>query len=373
MKSLFQRNQMVLAALMVLAILFVSACGRKPANNTLSPEITGYEESTEEISTEDLTDEEPTTKEQVTEAETTEEETTEEVTTEEPTTEEPTFAPVDIKEVTETVWATTSVNVREFWDKDAKKVGGLKKGQLVTRTGICDNGWNRIQYKGKEAYVNGSYLTDVEPETEPPTTAPPETAAPVVSGPAAGKTWVSIGDSITAQQGWQGVVTSSLGFSKETVVGKPGAVFTPGQEQSFLGDYAMAIPSDANYVLLKAGINDLIFNMPIGEASEEGTFKCGVNRTIDRIRDYAPNAKIIVVTPINTYGLNNQNGQGLGDYVAAIKEIAQNQGCPVIDMYSDGTFTPDNQGTYTKDGIHLNDTGKQKLGEVLAGYLKNIL
>lgn len=366
MKSLFQRNsKLIVFVVTILLAMAVVGCGKESSNTTLPVETSAQEESsTEEITTEEATTEEPIT----------EEPTTEEITTEEPTTEEATFAPVEIKEVNETVWATTSVNVREFWDKEAKKVGGLKKGKLVNRTGICDNGWSRIQYKGKEAYVNSKFLTDVEPETEPPTTAPPETTAPpVVQGPAAGKTWVSIGDSITAQQGWQGVVTSTLGFSKETVIGKPGAVYTQGQEQSWMGDYAMAIPADTNYVILMAGINDLIFNTQIGDVSSENTFKCGMNRTIDKIREYAPNAKVIVVTPINTYGLGNQSGLTLGDYATAAKEIAQNQGCTVIDIFNDGTFTPDNQATYTKDGIHLNDTGKKKFGEVLAGYLRNLL
>lgn len=68
-------------------------------------------------------------------------------------------------EVNETVYATTSVNVRASYSADSDKVGGLSAGASATRTGIGDNGWSRIVYGDSVAYVNSSYLTTTKPDT----------------------------------------------------------------------------------------------------------------------------------------------------------------------------------------------------------------
>lgn len=70
---------------------------------------------------------------------------------------------VNITDANETVWAVSNVNVRSGSSTSASKLGMLSSGASVTRTGICDNGWSRINYNGQEAYVNSSYLTTTEP------------------------------------------------------------------------------------------------------------------------------------------------------------------------------------------------------------------
>ena len=86
--------------------------------------------------------------------------------TEAPETETPqTQAPVvNITDVSETVWAVSNVNVRSQSSTSASKLGMLSSGASVTRTGVCDNGWSRIDYNGQEAYVNSTYLTTTEPQ-----------------------------------------------------------------------------------------------------------------------------------------------------------------------------------------------------------------
>lgn len=70
----------------------------------------------------------------------------------------------NFKEVNEKVYATQSMNVRESWSTSSKKIGGLSAGQEVTRTGIGDNGWSRITYNGKTAYVSTQLITTTKPE-----------------------------------------------------------------------------------------------------------------------------------------------------------------------------------------------------------------
>lgn len=54
------------------------------------------------------------------------------------------------------VFITGTVTVRSNYSSDSKKLGSLKKGELVSRTGTVSNGWTRITYKGKKAYVLNS-------------------------------------------------------------------------------------------------------------------------------------------------------------------------------------------------------------------------
>lgn len=86
-------------------------------------------------------------------------------------------------EVNETVYATTSVNVRSSYSADSDKVGSLSSGASVTRTGVGDNGWSRIIYNGNEAYVSSDYLTTSKSSTSTPSTSKPSTSTPSTSKP----------------------------------------------------------------------------------------------------------------------------------------------------------------------------------------------
>lgn len=74
-----------------------------------------------------------------------------------------------IEDVSETVWTTDAVNVRANADSSSSRIGGLGKGASITRTGICDNGWSRVDYDGTTAYIHSDYLTTTEPVKEEPT------------------------------------------------------------------------------------------------------------------------------------------------------------------------------------------------------------
>ena len=79
-----------------------------------------------------------------------------------------TKAPVSnpsFKDINETVYTTTGINVRSSCSTDGQDnvIGGLAAGQEVTRTGNS-NGWSRILYNGKPAYVASRLLTTEKPE-----------------------------------------------------------------------------------------------------------------------------------------------------------------------------------------------------------------
>lgn len=72
--------------------------------------------------------------------------------------------PPKFQDVNQTVYAKSEVNVRGSYSTSSALLGKLPKGESVTRTGIGDNGWSRVIYNGKTAYINSSYLTTTKPE-----------------------------------------------------------------------------------------------------------------------------------------------------------------------------------------------------------------
>ncbi len=84
---------------------------------------------------------------------------------------EATKGAVSIKAVDETVWATATVNIRADSSTDAKKVGTLKKGKKITRTGVLSNGWSRVKFDNKDCYIASSYLTLKDPAAKKETKA----------------------------------------------------------------------------------------------------------------------------------------------------------------------------------------------------------
>ena len=73
--------------------------------------------------------------------------------------------------VNETVYATTTVNIRDTYSVNGNQLGSLSTAQSATRTGIGTgeaDGWSRIEFNGQAAYVSSDYLSTVKIETSTP-------------------------------------------------------------------------------------------------------------------------------------------------------------------------------------------------------------
>lgn len=99
-----------------------------------------------------------------------------------------------IKDADKTVYATTTVHVRESYTTDSNSLGLLYVGNSIHETGESDNGWARVDYNGQTGFVYEQYLTTEAPQPEthqteapqPETSAPqPETSAPQPDEPVA--------------------------------------------------------------------------------------------------------------------------------------------------------------------------------------------
>ena len=64
--------------------------------------------------------------------------------------------------VRERVKATTSVNVRSSDSETAERLGTVSEGAILTRIEAKLNGWSKVEYEGKEAYIKSEYLQVVD-------------------------------------------------------------------------------------------------------------------------------------------------------------------------------------------------------------------
>ena len=67
--------------------------------------------------------------------------------------------------VNEEVKATATVNVRSSDSENADKVGRVETGTVLTRVEDKINGWSKVIYDGKEAYIKSDYLEVVAVNT----------------------------------------------------------------------------------------------------------------------------------------------------------------------------------------------------------------
>ncbi len=73
------------------------------------------------------------------------------------------------------IWTTGSINVRKGPGVEYDKLGTVSKNTRLYRTGICSNGWLRVEYKDQKAFVSSKYCTTEDPQI---TKAPNATATP---------------------------------------------------------------------------------------------------------------------------------------------------------------------------------------------------
>lgn len=118
-------------------------------------------------------------------------------------------------ETDETLYATTTVNVRSSYSTNSDKLGSLTKAQSVKCTGIGTGaaaGWSRIEFNGKVAYVSSDYLSTTKPQVS---VSKPST------GSSSGSTQTSKPSSKPSTGGNSGSSSSSSGGSSGSTAPVP--------------------------------------------------------------------------------------------------------------------------------------------------------
>lgn len=171
-----KHKNLTLMAVAMSIVLSLSACGTaEKANNIASTEsvMTESTESVENSTEAFVPEEELSTEENVDTTEATESVAETVTETQEPVADE---AVIDVKtvsetkttdagytysEVSKTMYAKSTVNVRSLPSTSGNRLGSLSKNQEVAVTGQCnETGWYRISFNNGEGFVSNKYLAD---------------------------------------------------------------------------------------------------------------------------------------------------------------------------------------------------------------------
>ena len=148
-----------------------------------------------------------------------------------------------------------------------------------------------------------------------------------------------------------------------------------GCDEFRTGGLADAAGNAPDIILVYMGTNDLLESIPMG--SNDGTtqvsdgvianFSDAYTLMLDKLRTKYPQAKIYCCTilPVGTWGTDGamipfcngaDGGLQASSYADKIRQIAENKGLQVIDLYSCGV-TMENILEMTSDGVHPTPAG----------------
>ena len=214
------------------------------------------------------------------------------------------------------------------------------------------------------------------------------------------KSIACIGDSITAGAGttktyWEylGEILNPFSIKAMGVSGScVSALSDYGTSNSPLINRYTSIP-DADVITIYMGTNDYGHETPLGSIDDKGdvSFYGALNTIIPGIIAAHPDSRFIWITPTHRYGrgtsgilgtaftydyIPNGRGASLKDYVDAIKAVCERHSVPVIDLYQISGIDPsvtEVRSKYMPDGLHPNAAGHQKIAEIIAARLNDIV
>ena len=211
------------------------------------------------------------------------------------------------------------------------------------------------------------------------------------------KNVVFIGDSITEgitsavdQNGnfvsYVTYANSYLHFQRVLNHGKGGRMFSAygGEEFSLALNFGNVTNVDSDIIVVFAGVNDYladVSNKRFGNAKDvlSTAGYCGsVRYFMKQLKEYYGDREVFFVTMYNmskksTCAYTDYNGQPtLGDFMKVERELAEEFGFHVIDLYDTGFMdcsTKESSDYYLRDGLHPKDNGNIVLGEHIAAEL----
>jgi hypothetical protein len=173
---IFMKHTAILILSLALTVSTLSACGSNTetqaseaqsveTQQSMTAQIEAVTEQPEQSPAADT--QEPTTPPETQEPQ-------QEVTESEPAVEEQQPDTVEVAEVElfntceETVYATSTVNIRASYSTDSEKLGSLNYSQSITRLGTGISGtatekWSKVEFNGETAYIYSEYLSTTKP------------------------------------------------------------------------------------------------------------------------------------------------------------------------------------------------------------------
>ncbi|MGL5087758.1 MAG: SGNH/GDSL hydrolase family protein, partial [Clostridium sp.] len=201
-----------------------------------------------------------------------------------------------------------------------------------------------------------------------------------------GKKWVSYGDSITSNGGWQLLVANTLKLN-HTKMGLVSSMIVNDSTWAIplCDDTRLnAIPSDTDVITIMGGTNDWAGRKNIGTIADttRDTYYGAYKYIIESIQTRIPTCRIILICPPFGYynaGLGNGELNNVGkttrDFGNAVKELGQYYGLPVIDMRGNQGVNKINKDTLLvlEDvQVHMTVEGNKRFAGVVLGGFNNI-
>jgi lysophospholipase L1-like esterase len=203
-----------------------------------------------------------------------------------------------------------------------------------------------------------------------------------MSGKWVGKTWGTLGDSITEAGGYQPLVQAELGFARVINYGKSGCPMTAGGDRDYgaTTHIGKGIDTTLDCVTIFAGVNDFRLGKPIGELGTDDihTFYGAYTSVIEDILTKNWACRLSLWTPLqrdkDAYDIFyvNEAGHRLSHYVDAIVAIGQQYALPVLNLYAESGLTKLTLPYFTSDGLHPNEAGHRRIADMAAPFLARL-
>ena len=74
------------------------------------------------------------------------------------------------------------LNLRQDASPEAASIGTVPSGFELTSTGVCENGWIRVDYQGQTVYASGDFVTQISVQEAPTAADAGAEAAPADAG-----------------------------------------------------------------------------------------------------------------------------------------------------------------------------------------------
>ena len=124
------------------------------------------------------------------------------------------------------------------------------------------------------------------------------------------------------------------------------------------------VPIDVEVITIWIGTNDKGSNVAIGDinSTDETTFLGAYNVMLTWLIENRPNAKILLITPMQRSDSLGQTGTPLIDYVNAVEQLGMKYGKRVLNMYKNSgiyVYSEVVKQKFIPDGLHPNDDGHE--------------
>ncbi|CAI6037460.1 SGNH/GDSL hydrolase family protein [Cohnella sp. JJ-181] len=196
------------------------------------------------------------------------------------------------------------------------------------------------------------------------------------------KRWGTLGDSITAANGYQPIVAAALQFAEVLNYGKSGCPMTAGGPTDEGSTWRMAqrLAPGLDCVTIFAGTNDYRLDKPLGgpDSRDPHTFAGAYRTAVETVLTAVPGCRLSLWTPLQRdkdgYDIVRPNAQGhrLSDYADAVRALGREYALPVLDLYGESGLNKLTLPWFTDDGLHPNARGHARIAEMAIPFLMRI-